>query len=438
MRPYPPLGLLYISGYLKQQNVANEVFDSTFQTFEKLQQRIASNPPKVLAIYTNLMTKVNVVKLMGWLKANPDTRDIHVVLGGPDVTYNKENYLNAGADFLVIGEGEETFFELQHALLNNQPVDQIPGLAYQENEAVVTTEARIKIKDLSELPMPNREAVDLQLYLDAWKTHHGQSALNISTQRGCPYTCKWCSTAVYGKSYRRVPAHLVADEVQYVLHKFKPDSLWFVDDVFTVNHKWLGQLHQEFTSRKIYVPFQIITRAERLNQQVLQQLKEMGCAKIWIGAESGSQRIIDKMDRRVDLNTVAQMMQLTQEMGMEAGTFIMVGYPTETITDIYQTVNYLKKASPSEFTITKAYPIKGTALYSEIEPQITQQPNWQTSTDRQIDFVRTYNSSFYQYAINFIVNELNAHQAAAKNNILRASKHKAKALTAKMFMKWHQ
>lgn len=436
MRPYVPLGLLYISGYLKQNNVTHEVFDSTFSSYEKLQSHIAAHPPKVLAIYTNLMTKVNVIKLMRWVKENSATRDVKIVLGGPDVTFNKENYLNAGAHYLVIGEGEETFYELQDALCKGVEFPEVDGLAYLKDNMVYTTPPRTKVKDLAELSMPNRDAIDLSKYLTTWKTYHGQSALNISTQRGCPYTCKWCSTAVYGKSYRRRPAHLVADEVELLIRQYAPDSLWFVDDVFTVNHKWLGQLHAEFISRGINIPFEIITRAERLNQQVLQQLKEMGCTKIWIGAESGSQRIIDKMDRRVNLETVVEMMQLTQQMGMQTGTFIMIGYPTETIEDITQTVTYLKRAAPDEFTITKAYPIKGTGLYQEIENHITAQPNWQTSTDRQIDFKRTYSPVFYKYAINYVVNEVKGNIAKNKGDRLTSFKLKTKAKIAKVLMQW--
>lgn len=438
MRPYVPLGLLYISGYLEQKKVPHQVFDSTFSSFDKLQAQLQAHPPKVLAIYTNLMTKVNVIKLIKWAKQGSATRDIRIVLGGPDVTYNQANYLNAGADFLVIGEGEETFYELQHAIQNQLDVNAVDGIAFLEDGKVMQTNARTKIKDMGELPMPNRKAIDLSQYLDTWKTHHGKSMLNISTQRGCPYTCKWCSTAVYGKSYRRRPANLVADEVAFLIEKYQPDALWFVDDVFTVNHKWLVQLHAEFIGRGIKIPFEIITRAERLNQQVLQQLKEMGCAKIWIGAESGSQRIIDKMDRRVNLNTVTEMMQLTRKMGMQTGTFIMIGYPTETEQDIFQTVTYLKKASPDEFTITKAYPIKGTALYQEIEPDITQQPNWQTSTDRQIDFKRAYSAKYYQYAIRYVVNSVNAHKEKQGSNALVALKLQTKAVAAKALMKWYK
>ena len=334
MRPYPPLGLLYLSAYLKQNDLSVKVFDSTFSSYTSLQKSLLKETPKIIAIYANLMTKVNNIRLMQWVKTQPSLAQSKIVMGGPDVTYNCDKYLKNGADFLVIGEGEQTLNELSKAIISNSNYTHIPGIAFYQNNELTQTETRIKIKDIDQLPEPDRKAIDLRLYLDAWKKFHGTNTLNISTQRGCPYTCKWCSTAVYGKSYRRRSPQLVVQEIQGLLKQYNPDSLWFVDDVFTVNHKWLRELHQEFINQGIRIPFEIITRAERLSNEVLQMLKEMGCRKIWIGAESGSQRIINEMDRRVDIQLVKDMIIRTKEFGIQTGTFIMVGYPTETKNDI--------------------------------------------------------------------------------------------------------
>ncbi|EDP71044.1 Fe-S protein, radical SAM family [Flavobacteriales bacterium ALC-1] len=200
---------------------------------------------------------------------------------------------------------------------------------------------------------------------------------------------------------------MVASELLMLKNTYNPDTVWFVDDVFTVSHKWIKSFHEEVIKQDAIIPFECITRAERLNDEVLQLLKEAGCYRIWIGAESGSQKIIDAMDRRVDVDVVKEAIQKTNKLGMETGTFIMVGYPGENETDIEETITYLKAANPTHFTITVAYPIKGTSLYNEIEDQITIQPNWETSTDRDIDFSRTYSRKFYDYAVRKIVNEVN-------------------------------
>lgn len=418
MRPYPTLGLLYISAYLKEHGKAVTLIDSTFESTVSWREKILSARPGILAFYTNLMTKVEVLRQLHLLKQTlPDTR---FVVGGPDVTYNIENYLNAGFDYAVIGEGEQTLLELVDALETHQPTAHIQGLGYFDNGALVQTEARTKIKELQSLPFPDRAAIPFETYLSTWETHHGKRTANISTQRGCPYTCKWCSTAVYGQSYRRNDPDRVVEEILHLQRDFGVEALWFVDDVFTVSHKWISQLHEAFRRHQLHIPFECITRAERLNETVLHQLKEMGCFRIWIGAESGSQQVIDRMDRRVELATVQAMMQQTQAFGMEAGTFIMVGYPGEQHEDILATMDHIKKCNPDHLTITRAYPIKGTELFAEIEDQITVQPEWNTSSDRDIRFRLPYSDRYYENAIRYLVNGWQAHKRKSFKNKLKS------------------
>lgn len=436
MKPYPPLGLLYVSSYLISKNIPNDVFDSTFYTREEQLAYILEKKPEIICIYTNLMTKIEVVKLIKVLKTIQFGFP-KIVLGGPDVTFNLENYLKAGADFLIIGEGEETAFELYNAISNNSDFSTVNGIAYLVNNNVVKTLPRTKFRELDELPLPNRDAIPNEKYLKTWKDNHGESSMTISTQRGCPYTCKWCSTAVYGQSYRRRPAHLVAQEMKMLKDKYNPDAIWFVDDVFTISHKWLTAFHEEVVKQNAQIRFECITRAERLNDEILRLLKEAGCFRIWIGAESGSQKIIDAMDRRVDVNHVKKMIQDTNALGIETGTFIMVGYPGETQDDITETIQYLKEANPTYYTITVAYPIKGTSLYDEIENDITIQPDWETSTDREIDFKRNYSRKYYDYAVSKVVNEVEFHRELHKSDSdkLKILKLKTKSILASGMMK---
>ena len=438
MKPYAPLGLLYISSYLIEYKVENYLFDATFSNPKEQLNFIEKTQPKVVAIYTNLMTKINVIKLVKILKSEATYGFPKIILGGPDITYNLENYLNTGAHYLIIGEGEETTKELYQAIIQHKEVSKITGIAYKKDGILIKTPPRVKMKDLSKLPLPNREGIAIEKYLETWKTYHGKSSMTISTQRGCPYTCKWCSTAVYGQSYRRRPAKLVVEEMKQLENKYHPDSIWFVDDVFTVSHKWINEFHTEIVKQGVKIPFECITRAERLNDEVLKLLKETGCFRIWIGAESGSQKIIDAMDRRVDVNVVKDAIIKTNSIGIESGTFIMLGYPGENEKDITETINYLKKANPTHFTITIAYPIKGTSLYTEIEKDITIQPNWETSTDRQIDFKRTYSRKYYDYAVRKVVNEVNYHKEILKGNKknnVNALKLKTKAILASGLMR---
>lgn len=438
MKPYPPLGLLYISAFLDENNIENKVFDSTFSTKAEQEEFIKEWQPDVVAIYTNLMTKLNVLDTARQVKVvSPDTK---VIMGGPDVSYNTANYLKHGADFIVIGEGENTMLELVQFL--EKTPDELPteisGLAFIGHDGEeVKTAARVKVRDINELPIPNRDAIPIKKYLEAWKSRHGQSALNVSTQRGCPYTCKWCSTAVYGQSYRRRSPDKVVAELKEIKEKYNPDTIWFVDDVFTVSHKWLKAFVEALEAAGFTIPFECISRADRMNEEVIGLLKRAGCFRVWIGAESGSQKIIDAMDRRVSVDKVRNMIIETRKAGIETGTFIMLGYPGETEEDIKETIHHLKVSNPDHFTITVAYPIKGTSLYQEIEERKTTDPEWHLSTDRDIDFERTYHRKYYDYAVSHVISKVNYFKARQTSGLSKQTvKLALKSQYTKAMMNW--
>jgi radical SAM superfamily enzyme YgiQ (UPF0313 family) len=439
MRPYPPLGILYLSAFLEKHGADNDVFDTTFSSKTAFRQHLLALKPDVIGIYSNLMTKLNVLETIQFIKTNlPGTK---IILGGPEVRYSAENFLRHGADYIVIGEGEEAMLELVRYLdkkVKHEDCDAsgITGIAFLQEGAFVQTPEREKIKNLDDLPHPNRGKIDLHRYLQAWKSAHGKNAISVSTMRGCPYTCKWCSRAVYGLSYRRRSPEKVAEELAHIKEKYNPDTLWFVDDVFTISHKWLEQFSAELKKRDVIIPYECITRADRMNETVIRTLKETGCFRIWIGAESGSQKVIDLMDRRVDVNQVREMIRLAKRYGIEAGTFIMLGYPGETEADIEETIQHLKESDPDHFTITVAYPIKGTELYEEVEALQTKNLDWSTSTDRQIDFKRTYSRKYYDFAVKRVVNEVNYFKSKNGKINLLALKLKTKSTAAKVGMWW--
>ena len=413
MRPYPPLGILYISAYLEQNNFTNEVYDSTFGSLEELKNRLQFDTPDLIGIYTNLMTKLNVLKIINFIKNSPSLQHTKIILGGPEVRNHKTKFLEYGADIIVFGEGEETMLEIVTAYSGetNPNLQSIAGIAFKDSSRnVITNAERTLIKDINQLPSPNRGKIALQKYFDTWKKKHGISMVNVSTMRGCPYSCKWCSRAVYGNSYRRRNPKLVADEIEWLRQNYQFDKIWFVDDVFTINPRWLREFANEIQLRNLIISYEIITRADRLNEEAVQILKQSGCFRVWIGAESGSQKIIDAMDRRVKVEQVRSMIQLVKSYGMEAGTFIMLGYPGEDEDDIKETLHHLKSSDPDQYTITVAYPIKGTPLYSEVENIFVEDLPWESSTDRDIDFKRRYTKRYYDYAMQWIQCEMSRHK----------------------------
>lgn len=439
MKPYVPLGILYISAFLEQNGFDNEVFDSTFSNKEAFYKYLAEYDPEVIGIYTNLMTKLNVLQIIRHIKAHHPK--ITIVLGGPEVRASAEKFLRYGADIIVIGEGEMTMLEVvQHFDQQKHSADLllIPGIAILHDDHFIHTSERQKISDVNILPFPNRKKVNLHRYLETWKKYHGKSAISVNTMRGCPYSCKWCSRAVYGASYRRRSPELVADELQHIYQQYSPDSIWFVDDVFTIHHRWLTEFNQALKKRNLAISYECITRADRLNEEVIKTLKESGCFRIWIGAESGSQRVIDLMDRRVKVEQVRDMIRLASKYGIETGTFIMLGYPGETEKDIKETIHHLKTSSPDHFTITVAYPIAGTELFKEVEQIKISNVEWHVSTDREIDFQRTYSRKYYDHAVQHVVTEVNAYNFFQQGKHLRAVKQKLTATKARLGMQYQK
>jgi len=408
MKPYPPLGLLYLSAYLKRSGFSVEVFDSTFAERHQLAQRFAATPGGLVGIYTNLMTRRSVLEIVRAAKQHRWT----VVLGGPESANYVAEYMGSGADVIVIGEGEVTLTELVTRLAKSGPhlLHEVRGIAFRdEHGAMVKTPERAKVPDLDSLPWPDREAIDHQLYLDAWKTHHGASSVNLITARGCPYRCNWCSHAVYGFTHRRRSPANVADEVQWIIERYAPDQVWYADDVFTISHPWMHSYAAELRKRGIHRPFETITRADRLqNEAAARELRDLGCYRIWIGSESGSQKILDAMQRGVSVEQVRTACALAQSHGIQVGMFLMWGYEGEEFDDIAATVEHVKATNPDIFFTTVSYPIKGTGYFDKVRERVRLPITWQEASDRDYVIEGRRGRDYYRLADQWLRNEVEA------------------------------
>lgn len=438
MKPYVPLGILYISAYLKQAGFEVDLYDSTFKSFKEQKNKLLEIKPDIIAIYCNLMTKLNVLPLISFIKSAPGLAKSKIILGGPEPPFYAGDFINYGADIIVEGEGEETMKELCARLSTDEPgLGTVNGIFFRNKEGlIVRNPPREKINELDILPMPDRESIDINLYLEAWKNAHGYSSVSINTMRGCPYTCRWCSHSVYGMTYRRRSPARTIEEIDHLTEAYKPDMFWFVDDVFTISHKWLNNVRKLLKERNIKISFECISRSDRLNEDVIKTLKDMGCARLWIGAESGSQHVLDLMDRRVKADNVREMIKLTMKYGIEAGTFIMLGYPGETKEDIVITAEHLKDSNPDIFLTTVAYPIKGTPFYNEVESDLIASAAWDKRTDRDLDFKGRYSKNFYKHANRYLINEVNYHKMKSGGNsgIGEMAKTYLKAKVSKLIM----
>lgn len=415
MKPYPPLGILYLSAYLKSRGFDVGLFDSTFESRQAFFDLVERERPPVVGIYCNLMTKSNVLTMIQACRRIGAT----VVLGGPEPPFYAEEYLARGADVVVVGEGELTLEELLPHLARHGRRDMahIQGIVYRaEDGRCIKTRARPFVPNLDSLPWPDRPAIDLHRYVNTWREHHGRGSVSLITARGCPFTCKWCSHSVYGVSHRRRSPQNVADEVEWLIATYKPDMLWYADDVLTIHRTWFLTYAAELKRRAVRIPFECISRADRMNEEIVRALADMGCYRLWIGAESGSQRILDAMDRRTNIERVREMTRLLQQHGIETGMFIMLGYEGETEEDLEATVDHLKQSNPDIFLTTVAYPIKGTSYYREVESRVLARLPWEQRTDRDLTVAGRHSKRYYSFATRWMVNEVRLHRLLHNGN----------------------
>ena len=396
MKPYAPLGLLYLSSYLRGKGFDVEIYDSTFGSRQALFRILETEPPATLGIYANLMTRANALAILergvecGW----------KVIMGGPEPANYADRYLAAGAHVIVPGEGE---LALEAILRGGEPGP-----------------ARL-LPDLDTQPWPDRERIDIGQYLRVWREHHGAGSVSVITARGCPYHCRWCSHSTFGKTHRRRSAVAVVDEVEWILNRYHPEQLWFADDVFTIHHGWLDAYAAEMRRRGLRVPFECITRADRLNARVAAQLAELGCDRVWIGSESGSQRLLDAMERGVTVAQVREAVGLLKQNGIRTGMFFMWGYEGEELSDIEATYEHVKACRPDVFFTTVSYPIKGTPYYDEVAPKLVQLGQWQATTDRDIKIRGRRSRHFYQLADQLLRSETPAEAALVRESLAAAS-----------------
>jgi anaerobic magnesium-protoporphyrin IX monomethyl ester cyclase len=454
MRPHPPLGLLYLSSHLKARGVDVGVFDGTFRSRRDFADTLARERPPVVGIAVNMMTKRHALRMIDAAKRT----GARVVVGGPDPPYHAEQYLQAGADVVVIGEGEQTMEELLPALLRHpikgcptavdspalvghpfrgchEDLAKIAGVAFRGDDgAVVRTPARALLPNLDAQPFPDRDAVDIPSYLHAWRQRHGVGTVSLITARGCPYTCTWCSRSVFGETHRRRSVTNVADEVEAIVDRYHPERLWYADDVFAIHRGWTLSYAAELERRGLRLPFECISRAERIDDDVADALVSLGCFRVWIGSESGSQRVLDAMKRKVTIDQVRETAARLKRRGIEVGMFIMLGFDGEDLSDLHATVDHLKRTAPDVFLTTVSYPIKGTPYYRRVADRLSSPVEWAQGTDRDLVVRGRPVRRYYDFARRWMTAEVARDQHWKRRRYARAARAASSALVGRLGM----
>jgi radical SAM superfamily enzyme YgiQ (UPF0313 family) len=435
MRPYPPLGILYLSAHLKARGFDVGVFDGTFQSLSDFSELLVAWRPRIVGVYVNMMTKRHALKMMTLARNAGAT----VVVGGPDPPYYAAEYLDAGAHVVVLGEGEATLEELVPALQQSgsrsHHLAGIAGIAFRSDDGdLVRTPARALLPDLSAQPHPDRAAIDLDRYIVTWRNHHGYGPVSLITARGCPYTCTWCSRSVFGTSHRRRSVADVVDEVEEISDRYRPDRLWYADDVFGIHRGWTLEYAEELQARHLRLPFECISRAERIDEAVADAFADMGCWRVWIGSESGSQEVLDAMERRVNVERVREAVQRLRRRKIQVGLFIMLGFDGERREDLEATIEHLKQTSPDIFLTTVSYPIKGTPYYERVADRIVARQPWSERTDRDLVIRERPGRHYYDFARRWITGEVARHQHWQERRYAQAARAASAALVGRLGM----
>ncbi len=264
--PYFPLGLLYLASYLRDRGHAVEIFDGTFETGpEVFPQRLAEHKPDVVGITALLPTQTMALSLAQMAKDFGAT----VILGGPDPTRDPKSYLaHPQVDVVVHHEGEVTIVALldlfDKGQLEASHLASELGIAFRDEAGEpVVKQPRPMIQDLDALPLPARDLIDMEQYLEAWREDNGYASLTISTTRGCPYECEWCQDAVHGSAYRQRSPESVAAEVKALKETYQIDRLRVVDDVDGISREWLNDWAEAAENTEAVVPFEALNDLER-------------------------------------------------------------------------------------------------------------------------------------------------------------------------------
>ncbi|HEY8287358.1 MAG TPA: radical SAM protein [Chloroflexota bacterium] len=400
MRPYPALGPLYVAAYLRQHGYDVAFFDSVFQTNEAaLLETVRASAPRFVGVSALIIGRATAREQIRALKAMGCT----VIAGGPDPSIVPETYLrDFGADYVVMGEGEYTARELLDSLSGRGmvPVEDVRGIAFLREGILKITRAREKIQDLDGLPWPARDLMDFTPYLAAWRARHGYSSVHLLTSRGCPFRCNWCSKGVYGKTFRARDPGDVAREMRWLRETYLPERLWVADDLLGVKRSWVTAWREAVLAEDAAMPFECLSRADLLTPQMLAELKEIGCFRVYFGAESGSQRVLDAMQKDTKVEEIRAAAAMLKAAGIERGFFMMLGYPPEDIGDIRLTERMLMEIVPEMVGFSVAYPLEGTGFYEKVKAQIpVQAQQWQSGNENRVLFNAAYSTRFYAATI---------------------------------------
>lgn len=405
MQPYVPIGTLYAATALRDSGISVAVFDTMLEEpSAKLAASLKQHEPKIVAVYEddfNFLSKMCLTRMreVAWEIAKAArTVGAVIIMHGSDSTDNPALFLENGFDYVLCGEAEETLVQLCTCILHAEEIPELKGLVRLDphGQPVRSSQELSKNPAWSELSAPARDLINLESYRAAWLRSHGYFSTNMVSSRGCPYHCNWCAKPISGNKFHLRPAAAVAEEMRLLKVQHAVDHIWFGDDVFALNHHWVQEFSEEVAKRNAAVAFKIQSRADLMSEQTVQYLKTAGCVEVWMGVESGSQPVLNAMDKGLSLSAVVGARHWLKDAGIRACYFLQFGYPGETWVELQKTIAFVRETRPDDIGISFSYPLPGTAFYERVRLQLGKKRNWTDSDDLCIMFNAAYNTDFYR------------------------------------------
>jgi len=421
MNLYAPLGTLYAASYLIHKGYDVALFDTMLaESEEELRNELERCKPKVFVVYDdvfNYLTKMCLLRMReAAFRMSRIAKEYGctVIVCGSDAADHKEKYLRHAADYVIRGEGEITLGALSDYLFSRNGVDspeEINGLSFMWEGQIKDTPKREVLKNLDLLPFPAWELVDVDRYRDLWMKHHGYFSMNIVTTRGCPFHCNWCAKPIYGQVYNSRSPENVIQEMQMLKEKYSPDHIWFCDDIFGLKPGWVKSFSEAVNRQGVRIPYKIQSRVDLLlKEDNIEHLANSGCESVWVGAESGSQEILDAMDKGITIEQIYQSRRLLKKMNIRTCFFLQFGYTGETKKEIDMTLKMVRDLMPDDIGISVSYPLPGTKFYDRVVSQMGDKKNWIDSEDLEMMFDGEYSSDFYRLLHKRIHKEFRARQ----------------------------
>lgn len=410
MQPYPPLGTLYAASVMRQQGYNVALFDAMLaESEDEWAAALQQTHPRYAVIYEDNFNYLSKMCLLNMRDAAfkmikmAKTANCITIVCGSDASDHAPIYLQAGADFVLLGEGEETLSELLACLDSKAANDDtaythILSLAYVGDNGITYTSRRPVLAAIDELPFPAWDLVNVEQYRRIWQERHGYYSMNMVTTRGCPYHCNWCAKPIWGQRYHSRSPESVAREMKWLQETYQPDHIWFADDIMGLKPGWWQEFADQVETQDIHVPFKCLSRADLLvrHPDNVHALRRAGCDIVWIGAESGAQKILNAMEKGT---TVAQIYEAAHSLhtaGVRVGFFLQFGYPGETWADIEKTLQMVRDCHPDDIGMSVSYPLPGTKFYDNVKLQLGDKQNWADSADLAMMYRGPFATAFYR------------------------------------------